>query len=159
MSGVFDFGSHADENLGDVGTDRPGVFADLGVIQGNVTPTEDFKSFGLDRFTNQVAAISLDFRRHEHHANAIFSGAGQVDTQGRGLALEQLGWGLDQHAGPVACLGVTPGGATVAKVTQHLHTFVYNLVCLLAFDVGDDAHAASIVFLLRRVQSFLSQFF
>jgi len=72
--------------------------------------------------------------------------------------LEQLVWGLNQHAGPVAGLRITPSGATVAEIDQHLHAFVDDLVCLLAFYVGDDAYAASIVFLLQRVESLLCQF-
>ena len=50
-------------------------------------------------------------------------------------------------------------GATVTEVNQHLHTFVDDLVRPLTLYVGDNAYAASIVFLLRRVQTFLSQFF
>ena len=47
-------------------------------------------------------------------------------------------------------------GATVSQVNQHLHTFVDDLMRLLTLDIGDNAYAASIVFLLGRIKSFFS---
>ena len=63
---------------------------------------------------------------------------------------------MNQHARPVASLRITPDGAAMAKVNQNLHTFINNLVCLLALYIGNNSHAASIMLLLRGVESFLS---
>ena len=57
VGGVFDARTHADENLGDARADRLGVFANLGVVHGNVTPAQDFKSFSFDGPTNQIPAF------------------------------------------------------------------------------------------------------
>ena len=159
MGGVGGGRSPADEHLADVGTHRPCVVANLGAVQGHIAPAQHLQTFSLDDAGDQVPALGHGPGGQKHHADAVLTGGGEVEAQNGGLALEQLIRSLDQHAGAVAGLRVAPGGATVAKVDQHLYAFVDDLVRLLALYVGDNTHAASVVFLLRRVESLLSQFF
>ena len=156
MRGIFDVRAHADEHLGDVGTDFPGVFADLGMVEGHLTPAQNFQAFSFDGLFNQAAAVGVDFRWHESHADTVFATEWKTDSERSGFALKQLYGRLDEHACAVAGFRVSPGGATVSQVDQHLHTFVDDLVRLLTLDIGDNAYAASIVFLLGRIKSFFS---
>ena len=155
---VGDGRPHADEHLADVRTHRPCILANHGAVQGHITPAQDLQIFSLDDAGNQVPALGLGPRGQKHHPNAVLAGGRQVDSQSDGFALEQPIRSLDQHAGAVAGRWVAPGSAPVAEVNQHLHAFVDDLMCLLALYIGNEAHAASIMFLLRRVEPLLGQF-
>ena len=79
LGGVLYAGPHTDEHLSDVGADRLGVLTDLGVVQRHIAPAQHLQPFSLDGLADQAAAVGLDLRRHEHHANAILAAGRQVD--------------------------------------------------------------------------------
>ena len=83
----------------------------------------------------------------------------QVEAKLFALATEQGMGGLNEYASAVSRLRVAAGSPAVPQVDQDFEAFLDNLVGLLALDVGDHAHAAAIVFLLRRVQPLLGQLF
>ena len=52
---------------------------------------------------------------------------------------------LNQNAGAVACLRIATRGSAVREVDQHLKTLADNLMALLAANVRDQSHAASVM--------------
>ena len=156
MGGILDVWPHPNKDLSNDGTHFLGVNANLGFVDRHITPAQNLQAFCFNDLVNHAATFGLDLWRQENHANAIFSACRQVNIQDRSLAFKQLGGQLNQHARPVASLRITPSGAAMAKVNQNLHTFINNLVCLLALYVGNNSHTASIMLLLRGVESFLS---
>ena len=95
----------------------------------------------------------LRIDRKKHHAHAVLAGRGQGETQARRFALEERVRNLDQDARAIAGLRIAPAGAAMGQIDQNLHAFENDVVRLPAFDVGDEADAASVVLVLRAVKS------
>ena len=66
---------------------------------------------------------------------------------------------LQQDAGAVPGFRVTPGCPAMAQVDEYLEPLFNNPVRLAALYVGNDANAATVVLLFRRIQALAGQFF
>ena len=64
--------------------------------------------------------------------------------RGRHLA-EELVRHLDQHAGPVSCIGFAPAGASMEQVDHYLERLTHERVRALTLDVDHEADAAGVV--------------
>jgi hypothetical protein len=59
---------------------------------------------------------------------------------------------LDEDAGAVASLRITPRRTTVREVDEDLETLANNPVTLVSADAGDESHAASIMLIARMIE-------
>ena len=144
-------GAGADEYLADVRTNSPGVSSQLGVVQWEVSPPQQLKTFIHDYSGDKGASPFPGFRsgRKEHHPHAVFPFRRQVDSQGRCHLAEEFVGHLDQESRAVAGLRIASASPAVAKVDQDLKPLFNYLVGFPALDVGYDTHPAAIVFVLR----------
>ena len=90
--------------------------------------------------------------RQERHADAVLAGGRQGEAELGALAREELVRDLDQHAGAVAGFRIAAAGAAVGQVDEDLNALDDDVVRFLAFDVGNEADTAGVVFLARIVQ-------
>ena len=150
-----------DENLRDMGKHHAGVPAYLGGVYGHLPPAQQFQAFLPDNLLDQSPAFGMDLRLRgkEHHTNAVLTGSWQPYAQSFALVLEKPVGHLDQNTGAIPRFGVVPAGATVTQVDQDLQGLVDDLVGLVPLDVGDHAHAAAIVLVLRRIKSVSGRLF
>ena len=151
----------ANKHLADDGTAASGVASNFVGIHRHVAPAQQLQTFvGEDAF-NQRADFpgGLRLRGQEDHANAIFSRRRKLETQSIALPAKKGVGHLQQYAGAIPGLRVAAGGPPVAQVDEHLEPLFNNLVGLAAFDVGNDANAATVVLLFRRIQALSGQFF
>ena len=72
--------------------------------------------------------------------------------------LKELVGHLEQDAGAVAGFRVATAGAAMSQVHQNLQGLGDDLVGLAAIDVGDDAHAAAVVFQMGGIEAVAGQF-
>ena len=80
-------------------------------------------------------------------------GGGSVDALRRHLGAVELVGDLDQDAGAVAHQRVGADRAAVVEVLEDLQALLDDRVRLLALDVGDEADAAGVVLVGRRIEA------
>ena len=152
---VLDVGPAADEHLpvGRLGLDHRGRQA--GIVGRHVAPAEQLQPFGLDHARDDGFAIDAlrAIARHEHVADGVMAGLGQLDVERRGDLFEEFMRDLHQDAGAVAGQRVGAGRAAMGEVLQDLEAMLDDLVARPALEVGDEADAASIVLALRIIES------
>ncbi len=95
----------------------------------------------------------MRIHRKKNHAHAVLAGRGQRETQARRFALKKSVRNLDQDARAVAGLRIAAAGAAMRQIDQDLDALQDDIVRLAALDVRDKADAASVVLVLRAVQS------
>ena len=95
----------------------------------------------------------MPFDRQEDHADAVLARRGQREAECRRFAREKLVRNLNQQAGAVAGFRIAAAGAAVRQVDEDLNALFDDVVGFLAFDVGDETHAAGIVLVARVVKS------
>jgi hypothetical protein len=91
--------------------------------------------------------------RQEHHANAVFAGRRQSESETGTFAREELVRNLDQYPGAIAGLGIAAAGAAVGQVDQYLNAFEDDVMRLVTFDAGYKPHPARIVLISRIIQT------
>ena len=126
-----------------------------GLVDRNIAPAQHnlaFQTHGALKFLLTGQARSV-FLRQEDHADAVFAGRRQVDTLLGHFFTEELVGNLQQDACAVAHQRVSAYSAPVVEVVQDAQALLDDLVALLALDVGDEADAASVVFIGRVVQT------
>ena len=89
----------------------------------------------------------------KNHADAVFTFVRKGKAQDFTFALEELVWNLDQDAGAVATVGVSPFGTAVTEVFQDRQGIVDDAVLFFPLYIGNDTDAAGIVFIRRIVQA------
>ena len=93
------------------------------------------------------------FFRQEDHADAVFARRRQVDALLGHFFAEELVGNLQQDARAITHQRVSADGAAMVEVVQDAQALLDDLVALLALDMGDEADAASVVFIGRVVQT------
>jgi len=74
-------------------------------------------------------------------------------TAGTALATEEGIGDLDQDAGAIALQLVCANRAAVSQIFEDAQPFFDNVVTFAALDVGDEAHAAGVMFIPRVVET------
>ena len=99
------------------------------------------------------------FLGQEDHAHAVLAGRRQRHALlGHFFAVQRVG-DLDQDAGPVAHELVGTDGAAVVDVLEDLERLGDDVMALLAFDMGHEAQAASVMLVGGGIQPVLFQVF
>jgi hypothetical protein len=62
-------------------------------------------------------------------------------------------WNLEQNAGAIAGLRIASAGAPVRKIEQNLNSLAYDVVALVAANVGHESDPAGVVLLRGMVQA------
>ncbi len=127
------------------------------VIDRDVAPAEHDLAFGHDRtldlfFTGQARS---GFLGHEHHAHAVLTGQRKAHAQLRHLLPVELVRDLDQDACAIALQRVGTDRTAVIQVLQDLEALQHDVVGFPALDVGDETHAAGIMFIGGVVKTLL----
>ncbi len=141
----------ADEQLLDRRHRAASGFAEAGAVRidRHFAPAEQHLAFGLDAFLDDVLAVLpfFDRARQKDVAGAVAAGLRQLGFQ---LALRELRKQLVRQGGEDA--GAVAGVLLVADATAVNHAAVdvlgraHDLVARHAFDVADEADAATVVF-------------
>ena len=152
---VLDVGPAADEHLpmGRLGLDHRGRQA--GIVERHVAPAEQLEPFRLDHARDHGLAIDAlrAIARHEHVADGVMAGLGQLDLERRADLFEKFVRDLHQDARAVAGQRVGAGRAAMGEVLEDLQAMLDDRVAAAAFQIGDEADAAGIVLALRIVES------
>ena len=154
--GHEDIGTTTDEYLADhrlLGLDGRGHRHV--VIDRHITPAKQNLTFVLDRTLDFLYAgmARSCFLRQEDHADAVLAIRRQFDALPGHLFAIELVRNLDQDAGTVTLQRVGANGAAVIQILQDQQTLLDDAMILLAFDMGDKTHAASVVLVGRVVQT------
>ncbi len=138
----------ADEDLLDVGLGGAGHAADGIAIHGSIAPAEDGEPFLADDALEDAfageALVGLDGQ--EGHADAVFAFGGEGEAEGGAFAGEELVRDLDEDACAIAGFGIAAAGAAVGEVDEDLDALLDDVVGFMAFDAGDEADTAGVVF-------------
>ena len=102
----------------------------------------------FERFHALIAVVG-DLRQ-EHDAGAIIAGGRQAERHDG--AVERIRH-LDEDAGAVAVVGIRADRTTVRQVAEYLQAAADDVVAALALNVGEEADATVVVFVLRIVQA------
>jgi len=98
------------------------------------------------------------FLRQEHHADAILASRRQFNALlGHFLAIE-LVRNLDQDAGTVTLQRIGTDSTAVIEIFQDQQTLLDDAMTFLALEVGNKAHAASVVLVSGVVQTLLLRY-
>ena len=126
-----------------------------GIVGRNVAPTEKSEPLGFDHAPDDGFAIDAlgPIARHEHMADAVMAGLGQSDAERRACLAQEFMRDLHEDAGAVARERVGAGGAAMGQVFENLQAVLDDLAAWPAFEIGDETDAASIVLVLRIVES------
>ena len=122
---------------------------------GTSRQPSSFEPFRLDHARDHGLAIDAlrAIARHEHVADGVMAGLGQLDPERRADLLEKFVRDLHQDARAVAGQRVGAGGAAMGQVLEDLQAVLDDRVALAAFQIGDEADAAGIMLALRIVES------
>jgi hypothetical protein len=126
-----------------------------GIVARDVAPAEKGEPLGLDHaFDDGLAIDALGLiARHEQMADAVMAGLGQGDAEARAGLAQEFMRDLHKNAGAVACERVGSRGAAMGQVFEDLQAVLDDLAARPAFEIGDETDAASIVLVLRIVES------
>ncbi len=145
----------ADEHLHVHRLGRQHRLTQRGVVARNLAPAEQHLALARRHVGIDVEDHFSPLRvaRQEGMADGVMAGLGQIDAEFGGLAREELVRDLHQNAGAVAGARVGADRAAMLEVEQDFQRVVDNLVGFAAFDVGDEADPAGILFQRRIVES------
>ncbi len=126
-----------------------------GIVGRDVAPAEKGEPLGFDHaFDDRLAIDALGpIARHEHMADAVVAGLGQRDAQRRAGLAQEFMRDLHEDTSAVAGERVGSGGAAMGQVFEDLQAVLDDLAARPAFEIGDETDAASIVLVLRIVES------
>ena len=91
--------------------------------------------------------------REEEHGHAVIALVGQQLAFLLGFLAEETVRDLEQHAGAIAGVALQAGAAAMLKVHEHGKRIVEHGMAALAFQVGQRADAARVVFVAGSVQA------
>ncbi len=145
----------ADEDLpmGGLGLDHR--HRETGIVGRHVAPAEQLQPFGIDHAGDHGFAIDAlrVVARHEHVADSVMAGLGELDPKRRANLFEEGMRDLHQDAGAVAGKRVGPGRAAMGEVLQNLQAMLDDLVARPRLQIGDETDAASVVLARRIIES------
>ncbi len=124
-------------------------------VHRHVAPAQDDLAFGTHGALQFLFAgqARRRFLGQEHHGDTVLAGRRQGDALvAEFVAVERIG-DLDQDARAVAHQLVGADRTAVVQVFEDLQTLLDDRVALLALDVGHEADAASVMFVLGVVQA------
>ncbi len=154
--GHHHIGAAADEELADHGfaVAHGGRHGHVNVHR-HVAPTQHDLALGADRALQLLFAgqARSRFLGQEHHRHAVLAGRGQDDALLAELVAVQRIGDLNKDARAVAHELVGPDRAAVIQVFQDLQTLLDDCVAFLALDMGHEADAAGVMFVLRVIQA------
>ena len=103
---------------------------EAGIVGRHVAPAEQLQPFGLDHARDHGFAIDAlrVVARHEHVADGVMAGLGQLDPERRANLFQEVMRDLHQDAGAVAGKRVGPGRAAMGEVLQNLQAMLDDLV-------------------------------
>jgi len=144
-----------DEGLDDDRERIEGLAAEAGGVGRDLAPAEEGEPFGLHGGLDDLLAMGLRVvvtLGQENHANAEV-GVAEEGLVDRGeVVLEELDRKLGEHAGAVAGNRVGVDRAAVGQGFQRRQGTVEHVVGALAGQLGDEANAAGIVFLISGIE-------
>ncbi len=132
-----------------------GLAADGVAVDRRIAPADDGRAlFVGDALEDALALQSVMlFHRQKAHGHAVGSRLGQLQAKLAAFAREKRVRNLNQNAGAVAGLRVASGSAAMRQIDQNLKTLANDLMTLFAANMGDESHAASIVFVAGMIKS------
>ena len=152
---ILDVGTAPDKHLPvrRLGLDHRGRQA--GIVRRHVAPAEQLQPLGIDDARDDGLAIDAlrAIARHEHVADGVMAGLGQLDLERCGDRFQEFMRDLHQDAGAVAGQRVSARRAAMGEVLQNLDAMLDDLVARPPLEVGNEADAASIVLALRIIKS------
>src|SRR5258708_1774004 len=149
------FLSAADEYLAHHRLDALRRFGEVAVVHRHIAPAEHNLPLVLDRALDLVLAGEARGRvsRQEYHADTVLACCREFHPLLRHhLPKESIG-NLDLAAGPVGELRIPAHGAPVGEIAQHGEALLDDRVRFLALDMGDQTHAAGVMFVCGVVQT------
>ena len=140
-------GASRDQDLLEHGLDGHGARPERAIVGGHFPPAHDllplFDDDPLEEHLDAAPAIGVV--REEDQAGAIASGRRQVDRQTSAFLAEEPIRHLEEDAGAVPGVRLTPARAAMLQVDEHLQRLLHDGVRLLALDVRDEPDAARVV--------------
>ncbi len=145
--GVGNTGAPGNEDLLDQGLDGACAWPDRGIVDRHRAPAQNrLPLFSGHRLEHGPAPRRLGrVAGQEYEAGAVVPGCGQGDAELAALPGEEGVRHLDQDAGAVSGIDLTPAGSAVEEVLEHLEGLADNGVGLPALHVDDEADAARVV--------------
>ena len=143
--------AEAHEDLAHHRLDRLNGIAEIGIVDGNITPANEGQALLAQHAVDDL----LDFgahtgiARHEELADAVLLRLRQVHSELGAFLDEELVRDLHKNAASIAELGIRADGAAMVEVQQDLQRLFDDLVCLAIVQVGDEADAAGVASMQR----------
>ena len=144
----------ADEHLADHRFYAFSRYSQPRVVARHVAPAEQHLLLVLDGALDFVFAgeARSRFLRQKHHAHAVFAHGRKLHALGGHFLAQEPVRDLDQDAGAVAGQGVGADRAAMGEVLENEQPLIDDGVAPGAFDVGDKADAAGVMFIGGVVQ-------
>ena len=151
LHGIGDRRILADEDLLDDGFVAAGGFAENFAFYRHCAPTEEFLAFLADDDFKDLHRGFAGARlgRKKREARAIFAFGRQFDALYCHFLAQELVRHLDEQACAIAGGRVRSAGTPMVHVFVHREGFRDDVMGPLAFQVGDEADSAGILFLRR----------
>ncbi len=145
----------ADNNLANYWLAFARCRSDRRVVRRHIAPADKLLVFVPNHFFEELfAAVAVGrVLRQKDEAGAVFARRRQVHAQVGGFMLQEAMWHLDEDARAVPRVGLATTGAAMFQVLQDLQGILDDLMGFAVFEVRDEAHAASVVFILGIVQA------
>ena len=143
------------ENLLMHGLGRLDAFAKTGRINRHIAPAQECLAFiGHDLFNNRFDDLAT-FRiaRQEQSADGVIAFLGQSKAETSGFFAQETIWNLHEHAATIARFRVRADSAAMIEVQKNLKTLGDNVMRLAIVHIGDEANAAGIFFICRRIKA------
>jgi hypothetical protein len=150
LLGVLHVLRPADEHLPVHRLHRLHHLGQAGVVDRHRAPAQELQALLADDAHPHALAVRAQalVARHEEVADRVMPGLRQLDFELAALLGEELVRDLDQHAGTVARHRVGADGAAMLEVLEDGDCILDQEVRISAFEVGDEADAASVVLAL-----------
>ena len=128
---------------------------EAGIVRRHVAPAEQLQPLRLDDALDHGLAIDAlrAIARHEHVADGVMAGLGQLDPERSRDLLQECVRDLHQDTGAVTGQRVGARRPAMGEVLQDLDAMLDDLVARPPLEVGYEADATGVVLALRIIES------
>ena len=125
------------------------------VVGKQCTPSQENLSFLGDDLLEDLHAKGMlgRVRRGEERPDAVGAGLSQDDPQGLAALAQELMGDLDQDPRAVASVVLAAAGTAVIQIHQRLQSIANQLMRLSPFQIDDESHTATVVFVTRIIET------
>ena len=146
-----------DEDLSDYRLGPARLNADRVAVYRYIAPAQEMRVFFGDDLLEELFALA-PLRRvawQEHHSHAVLAGAREFHMDIGRCLLQKCVGNLKKNAGAVSRARVAALRAPVKQIIQHLQSLADDVMRGDAFDIGDEADAATVLLVCGIIEALL----